>query len=167
MPYVEDPDGQWWYVSRNYRSRAYARSCERCGNTFYARRSDDHRHCSKRCGLMGGRHPGWRGGRTIHKGYVLVRPGDDPIALQMVTHRGYVAEHRLVIARAIGRPLTRHEHVHHINGDKTDNRIENLELLRLPHGPGVVLVCAACSSRDIHAVELRRTRDGRVAETMD
>ena len=51
-------------------------------------------------------------------GYVRVNGTGRPAKLQ----------HRLVMEEALGRPLRSHENVHHINGIRHDNRLENLEL---------------------------------------
>ena len=68
-------------------------------------------------------------------------------------HRGHNG-HRAVMERAIGRKLLTHEHVHHINGDKLDNRVENLEIIDarlhgLSHHPPVHPIekdCVVCGA---------------------
>lgn len=77
-------------------------------------------------------HHLWRGGRFERRGYVMVwADPDDPIASAMADARGYVPEHRLVMAEQIGRPLRPNEHVHHRDEDTTNNDPSNLELLTL------------------------------------
>lgn len=103
-------------------------------------------------------------GNALPPGTVVRRPGhryahiklapDDPLYMTMGGQGdgSWVYEHRVVMARALGRPLERGETVHHINGDRYDNRLENLQLRRGAHGPGQVLRCRSCGSSDLEAV---------------
>lgn len=78
-------------------------------------------------GRVGEQHPNWRGGRYKLKqsGYVKVYSPAHPHRSKQNT----VFEHRLVMEAHIGRHLTPKEVVHHKNGIRDDNRIENLELV--------------------------------------
>lgn len=72
----------------------------------------------------------WQGGRhQDSRGYTLIWLAENNFFYPMANISGYVFEHRLVMARHLGRCLHRWEFVHHKNGIKTDNRVENLEVV--------------------------------------
>lgn len=104
----------------------------------------------------GDKHGAWKGGVFKNsQGYVMewVHPAD-PFGSQ----DGHVLQHRLVMMRHLGRALEPHETVHHINGNRADNRIENLQLRNGKHGKGSVLHCRQCGSHDIEAIPISAER---------
>lgn len=107
-------------------------SAPRCRQCYFAfRKRNPHRF------------PNWKGGRLMRDGYVFVKKPNHPNALP----NGYIAEHRLVMSRHLGRPLKRSELVHHKNETRSDNRIRNLQLCN--HSTHMALhkskaVCRVC-----------------------
>jgi len=91
-------------------------------------------------------NPAWNGG--IHKSgskdnpYIYIRMPEHP-SIKNKTNK-YVAEHRLIMEKHLGRYLESYEVVHHRNGIKSDNRIENLDLVTLKTHYGKV-VCPYCN----------------------
>lgn len=95
-------------------------SCGCFHNEFMYRRSGEN-------------HPSYKEGRIKGSGgYVLILNRN-----HLRSRKGYVFEHILVMEKSIGRSLITGETVHHKNGIKHDNRIENLELWTGNHAPGV------------------------------
>lgn len=103
----------------------------------------------------GEEHHAWVGGRRIDENgysYVWLRPDDQFFRMVHKGHGdagGYVLEHRLAMAKYLGRPLREDETVHHIDNNRSNNRIDNLQLRHGKHGKGGALRCADCGSHNV------------------
>lgn len=134
------------------------RICELCGKEHTGK----HRTCSRSCGARlaikegrwhlpnppnsyGPSNTNWKGGQKRTKaGYVYVlAPTGHPREYRKNGRRRYLAEHRIVMEKHIGRVLEDWEQVHHKNGIKDDNRIGNLQLVSLKKHLGEV-TCPHC-----------------------
>ena len=103
--------------------------CWQCFKMFSATPALKRVFCSTKCSAeynshanTGQRNPNWRGG--FH-----VDPREGRNRVYTEPNQPSVYGYRLIAERIVGRPLTDDEVVHHVNGDPTDNRIENLEVM--------------------------------------
>ncbi|MHA1400062.1 MAG: HNH endonuclease [Candidatus Heimdallarchaeaceae archaeon] len=125
----------------NRKAKVYIRKmkCLYCGKVFEVSTKDFNRGRGKYCSecvsryvhMKGRRAPNWKGGRRKSvDGYVLLHRllVPDGYHYLEVKGNGYVHEHRLAMAKKIGRKLKPDELVHHLNGIRDDNRIENLAI---------------------------------------
>lgn len=100
------------------------KKCKHCGCAFTRQFQSDRRvYCSHQCSAKG--RSTRRDGKSIgsrhvgREGYIYIK----------VAEGVWVEEHRLVATKKIGRALVKGEVVHHRNGERIDNRPENLEVM--------------------------------------
>ena len=99
-----------------------------------------------RCSNTGQRSSYWKGGKhKSSQGYIMIwLPKDDPF-YPMADANNYVREHRLVIAKKLGRCLLKTEIVHHRSDvAKDDNRPEVLYLMPDPGTHSRLSPCSKC-----------------------
>lgn len=117
-----------WQYRGDWLKYGPAKRCSRCSSVANAKLLNSGAGKLKRC--KGSAHPFFKRGWTLNdSGYILISLALDHPLRNMADKYGRIRQHRLVMAEHLGRPLKQWEVVHHKNCKKTDNRIENLELL--------------------------------------
>lgn len=107
------------------------------------------------CGIRSKeKHHNWKGGVISSSGYKMILIKKDSPFYKMTNTMGYAMEHRIVMAKHLNRCLESNETVHHINGNITDNRIENLQLRHGKHGKHQRFMCCDCGSSNVKSVSL-------------
>lgn len=114
-------------------------------------------------GRFGKKSNKWKGGWRSSQGYIFVLLTPDDFFFPMASTDRYVLEHRLVMAKHLGRCLQSWEMIHHKNGIRDDNRIENLELTTR----GTHSIQHSKGYRDGYAQGLIDGRDKQIEELKD
>lgn len=130
-PWETKPDAQ--YCSRTCagqsRRNRLTFDCVECGKRFDVQVNQADRYnvkyCSRACKGAGKRRQLLGAGAPWYKGGFVGRHGYKVIS---VDSKKYL-EHRYVMAQHLDRPLTKAETVHHIDGNKLNNDINNLQLM--------------------------------------
>jgi hypothetical protein len=138
-----------------FQNNRIIRICGICNKKFkvipYIVKIGKGKFCSRKCAdinhknvFRGIGNPAWKRGKyKSDRGYVYVYYFNHPFP----TKQNYIYEHRLIMEKYLNRYLFPEEVVHHINGIKDDNRIENLELfsnhsehMKLEHGKNAMKI---------------------------
>lgn len=137
--------------------------CMKCGNVFTRpyRCSYSEWDCKKYCSAdcyhesrKGGRSTNWKGGIKVNRGYIEVYMPEHPNS----DISGYIKEHRYIMSMFLGRPLLKTEVVHHINGDRSDNRLENLQLTTRKRHTAMHMKGAVFSKEHCRKISLAKKR---------
>lgn len=121
-------------IGRPKGSKLIWMACKECGRErwikYCKRKPEGESERCMFCCNSGQRSSSWKGGkRTNSQGYKMIKLDKADFFFSMTNVDGYVLEHRLIMAKSLGRNLPSWEIVHHKNGIRKDNRLENLQLV--------------------------------------
>ncbi len=120
-------------INGKWKSKYIWHACVDCGKprwVQYISGKPSNLRCNI-CGVgHGPRHPSWKGGRLItSEGYIRIWLSPNDFFYSMTNKTGYVMEHRLIVAKRLGRCLQRWELVHHKDHNRGNNIDSNLQLV--------------------------------------
>ena len=160
MPRANKPaDGPVDSWGRRCARKHADRPCVECRKLFHPGRPTA-KYCSRPCADAnnGGRNrigkSEWTDAKGYRQGYVL---DDDGKRVRFKTHRAITESH-------LGRKLLPDEDVHHINGDKSDNRIENLQVVE--HGAHTKMTNAGRTYKRGHKIKITEAERERRSRAM-
>jgi len=110
-----------WFKKTNFDIVKGSGFCEDCGKKIgdYAKRCFSCTRVYVGINQRAENHWHWKNGESKTAGGYIV----------LNTYRGKVYKHRVILENKLGRDLDTNEHIHHIDGDRSNNSIENLELM--------------------------------------
>ena len=120
-------------------------TCQKCGKKFKVKNRSSQKYCYY-CGHSAGKIRNFIGRKKVNQGgYVEIYLG---IGDELAYGDGWALEHRVVVSKQMGRPLTKSEVVHHLDGNRLNNDPCNLQLLT----PVSHRVCRYCSLQQENTV---------------
>jgi hypothetical protein len=136
-------------ISRGFTPKKLKINCAVCENEFLQKHLNNSKYCSPSCKKLGvfrqykglpikGPRKHVHGtGHITSNGYRIISKNHPNAKCRSPNSgKGQIMEHVWIMSNHIGRPLEKHENVHHKNGIRDDNRIENLELWSRSQPPG-------------------------------
>ena len=133
-------------------------ACGRCGKERWVRlyKGESRNKLCQFCSQKGIWKPAAKHKMNDGQGYILVKLHPSDPFYCMAGKAGYVMEHRLIMAKRLGRPLLKSEQVHHIDGIKNHNDNNNLQLVSRADHNLKTRLCDTCPlKQEIRIIRLQ------------
>jgi len=123
------------FCSNDCKLESKRTNCIECGKSYLPGKGSEGKFCTTEC-FYENTVPTFSTKLDKSTGYVIIKVPKGTPGTKNGTLSRWMYEHRYVMQQHVGRPLESHEEVHHRNGQRADNRLENLEIWDKPHPKG-------------------------------